>query len=194
MHQLKSQDYTLKPLGSWVNDLLERLQFLGNWMDSGTTPTNYWISGFFFPQGFMTAVKQTYSRDFKIAVDTLRIGCEMTARSPEEVTEGPPTGAYIYGLFMEAGRFDRAAMKMAESSPRVLFDALPAIWLKPVITAEYHPENVYDCPLYKTSIRAGTLSTTGHSTNFVVALPVPTDQTQDSWVRRGTAMLCMLDD
>ena len=183
----------LKPLPSWTEDFIARIDFMGKWLTQGPRPC-YWLSGFFFPQGFMTAVKQTYSRDFKIAVDTLRIGCEMTARSHEEVTEGPPTGAYIYGLFMEAGRFDRAAMKMAESSPRVLFDTLPTIWLKPVITAEYHPENVYDCPLYKTSIRAGTLSTTGHSTNFVVALPVPTDQTQDSWVRRGTAMLCMLDD
>ena len=65
-------------------------------------------------------------------------------------------------------------MTMVESMPRQLLAPMPSIWLKPVITAEYNPTFVYNCPLYKTSIRAGTLSTTGHSTNFVVALPVPT--------------------
>ena len=38
------------------------------------SPSRTRLSGFFFPQGFMTSVKQTHSRDFKIAVDTLRIG------------------------------------------------------------------------------------------------------------------------
>ena len=106
----------------------------------------------------------------------------------------PPPGAYIYGLFMEAARFDRDSVKLVDMIPRKLFDAMPCIWLKPVITADYNPTNVYDCPLYKTSLRAGTLSTTGHSTNFVVSLPIPSDHSEDHWIRRGTAMLCMLDD
>ena len=133
----------------------------------------YWLSGFFFPQGFMTSVKQTYSRDNRIAVDTLRIGCELTAYDKNDITQPPISGAYVYGLFMEGGRFDREKMCMEESLPRQLLDPVPCVWLKPVISTEYNPVNVYDCPLYKTSIRAGTLSTTGHSTNFVVSLPVP---------------------
>eukprot|EP01041_Mallomonas_annulata_P002945 gene2945-5789_t len=183
----------LKPLPSWVEDFLERIEFMGNWLKDGPQKT-YWLSGFFFPQGFMTAVKQTYSRDNKIAVDTLRIGCEITAMDGANVTKAPEFGAYIHGLFLEAGRFDRRMMRMEDSYPRVLFDKMPCVWLKPVIAAEYNPTNVYNCPLYKTSIRAGTLSTTGHSTNFVVSLPVPTVHHEDHWIRKGCAMLCMLDD
>ena len=34
----------------------------------------------------------------------------------------------------------------------------------------------YNCPLYKTSSRKGTLSSTGHSTNFVMFLDLKTNQ------------------
>lgn len=183
----------LKPLPSWVEDFVGRIDFMGKWLHDGPRPA-YWLSGFFFPQGFMTAVKQTYSRTHAIAVDTLRIASEMTGLEAHDVTEAPENGAYIYGLFMEGGRFCREKMQMAESQPRQLLDDLPAIRLVPVISADYDPKDVYSCPLYKTSIRAGTLSTTGHSTNFVVTMTVPSTTPEDHWVRRGCAMLCMRDD
>lgn len=185
----------LKPLPSWIEDFFARLEFMHVWLVEGPRPS-YWLPGFFFPQGFMTAVKQTYSREFKIAVDTLRVGCELTPLDREDITEPPETGAYVFGLYMEGGRFDRQQMTMAESLPRQLLDRMPCVWLKPVIAATYNPTSVYDCPLYKTSLRAGTLSTTGHSTNFVVALPIPitADKPPDHWIRRGCAMLCMSDE
>jgi dynein heavy chain, axonemal len=64
----------------------------------------------------------------------------------------------------------------------------------PASGCSYRPQGVYNCPLYKTSLKAGTLSTTRHSTNFVVSLPIPTTLNEDHWIRRGCAMLCLLDE
>ncbi len=44
---------SLKPLASWIQDLIERVNFLKKWIDGGT-PAVFWISGFFFPQAFFT--------------------------------------------------------------------------------------------------------------------------------------------
>jgi dynein heavy chain len=52
---------SLKPLSSWVPDLLLRLEFISNWLYHGP-PSTYWLPAFFFPQGFMTATLQTYAR------------------------------------------------------------------------------------------------------------------------------------
>lgn len=55
--------------------------------------------------------------------------------------------------------------------------------------------NTYRCPCYKTSNRAGVLSTTGQSTNFILPVDLPTKhQPANFWTLRGTALLCQLDD
>ena len=62
---------SLKPLASWVLDLIERVAFLGSWLYGGL-PATYWVPAFFFPQGFMTAEMQTYARKNETPINALQ--------------------------------------------------------------------------------------------------------------------------
>ncbi len=188
---------SLKPLAAWMADCCARLDFMNKWLLEGP-PKCFWLPAFYFPQGFMTAVLQTHSRKTMIAIDTLGFRTQMTSESAETLKSEPENGACVFGLYMQGAGFDKETMRMRESEPRSLFDELPVIHLDPIVQNDKAKlvdlTCVYTCPLYKTSIRAGTLSTTGHSTNFVVALDIPTEKNKsDHWIRRGVALLCLLD-
>ena len=185
---------SLKPLGSWVYDLIARVEFIRGWTVSGP-PTSFWLSGLFFPQGFMTAVLQTHARKTRLPIDSLVFRTHVTkAASVDELTTSPQDGVYIYGLFLEGARWDAPSHLLAESNVGELMSAVPPMWIEPLAMEDHVPSGVYDCPMYKESTRRGTLSTTGHSTNFVTSLELPTDLDTTHWIRRGVAMLCQLDD
>jgi len=98
---------SLKPLASWYNDLKERVSFITDWLLNGT-PKSFWISGFFFPQGFLTGTLQTHSRQYKIPVDKLSFSFTiLEAETQDEIDELPEDGVYVHGLYMDGARFNR---------------------------------------------------------------------------------------
>uniref|UniRef100_A0A8B9MD76 Dynein axonemal heavy chain 1 n=1 Tax=Accipiter nisus TaxID=211598 RepID=A0A8B9MD76_9AVES len=179
---------SLKPLASWVNDLVQRIEFLQKWISHGI-PSVFWISGFFFPQAFLTGTLQNFARKSVISIDTISFSFKVMS----ELTRHPDEGCYIHGLFLEGARWDPTAFQLAESHPKELYTEMAVIWLLPVPNRKPPATGNYLCPIYKTLTRAGTLSTTGHSTNYVIAVEIPTDKPQKHWIKRGTALICALD-
>ncbi|RNF08530.1 dynein, axonemal, heavy polypeptide 1 [Trypanosoma rangeli] len=185
-----------KPLASWFQDTLQRVEFFRDWNDNGR-PMSFWLSGFFFPQGFLTGVLQAHSREHKIPIDDICFRTNVTRYElVDDIVTTPTSGVLIHGLFLEGARFDLARMMLDESRPRELYTHMPVIHLEPVRLKEHVlTGSTLECPVYKTCARAGALSTTGLSTNFVVLLDLNAGAaTPEHWVRRGVALLCMLDD
>ena len=182
---------SLKPLAGYCADLYARLEFFDNWLQT-TPPSVFWMSGFFFTQAFLTGASQNFARKYTVPIDAVTFENVMMPKT--EYSNKPKDGVYTYGLFLEGAKWNKKAKVLNEADPKVLFTSAPVIWFKPLDKADVEKYPCYECPVYKTSDRRGILSTTGHSTNFVCFINVPSDKESEHWTLRGVAMLTQLDD
>jgi dynein heavy chain len=164
---------------------------LNRWIDQGI-PVVFWISGFFFPQAFLTGTLQNYARKYVVSIDLLSFDFKVLDTKWDAIQARPSDGCYIRGLFMEGARWDPVRKVITESRPKELYTEFNAIWLLPTPHRKKPDTGIYDCPVYKTLTRAGTLSTTGHSTNYVLAIELPSDLPQSHWIKRGVALIASL--
>ena len=81
-------------------------------------------------------------------------------------------------------RWDAASHGLVDCDPGELFTRLPIVHFipfqktaNPFGPSLIAPEGVYEMPVYKTSVRAGQLSTTGMSTNFICSIDIPLGET-----------------
>ncbi|XP_071957073.1 dynein axonemal heavy chain 5-like [Antedon mediterranea] len=169
-------------LGFWFTELIERnLQFY-SWVFEGR-PNVFWMTGFFNPQGFLTAMRQEITRAHKgWALDSVVLHNDMTKFLKEDISTPPNEGVYIYGLFLDGAGWDRRNCKLIEPQPKVLFTPLPVAHVYAINQVGGKDPRLYECPVYKKPQRTDL--------TYIFPLYLKTVQHPDHWILRGVALLC----
>jgi dynein heavy chain len=189
--------WLLLSLGAWFASLQQRDEQDGTWLNSAR-PVSYWLTGFFNPQGMLTAMKQEVCRrhkndPVKWALDDIMYHTEVTHYN--EAKSSPQEGCYIHGLSLEGAQFSKEHMMVVESEPKVLFSSLPVLhvtaMLKPDEMASrkqlYGSQGPYECPCYKYRQR------TDRFFIFYVTLKTPEGKNAAFWTLRAVGLLCNCD-
>uniref|UniRef100_A0A8B9EBA4 Dynein axonemal heavy chain 5 n=1 Tax=Anser cygnoides TaxID=8845 RepID=A0A8B9EBA4_ANSCY len=168
-------------LGFWFTELLERNHQFYSWIFE-RRPNCFWMTGFFNPQGFLTAMRQEITRANKgWALDSVVLCNEVTKWMKDDITSPPLEGVYVYGLYLEGASWDRRNMRLTESKPKVLFEMMPVIRIYAENNTSKDPR-LYSCPVYKKTVRTDL--------NYIAAMDLRTLQPPEHWVLRGVALLC----
>ncbi|KAL8578359.1 Dynein heavy chain 2, axonemal [Nucella lapillus] len=182
---------SLKPLASWTRDLVLRMEQLSHWASTSHPPVIFWMTGFTFPTGFLTAVLQTYARTNNVSVDMLQWEFTVLTVSDANVTGPPKDGVYIKGMYLQGAGWDKKHSVLVEADPMQLVCAMPSIHFKPTESRKKASKGVYTSPCYYYPNRAGG----GGRPSFVVAVDLKCgEKAQEHWIKRGTALLMSLDN
>jgi dynein heavy chain len=192
--------WLLPTLGLWFSSLLLRDDQYRTWLHTGR-PNSYWLTGFFNPQGMLTAMKQEVCRKHqkdanKWALDDIVYHTEVQHNERVESVKSPPQeGAYVHGLFLEGAGWQRDGIQLQESEPKILYVPLPILHvsanLKDLENKSrkelYGTQGPYDCPCYKYRAR------TDRYFIFIVTLKCTPEKNPAFWTLRAVGLLCNFD-
>jgi len=175
-----------KPLGSWMRDLMQRCDQLSEWSES-ELPKQFWLPGFTYPTGFLTAVLQTAARSNGVAIDALSWEFSVLHHADlTQITTHPKEGVYVSGLYVENCCWNFPGGFLEEPKPMELISVMPIIHFKPVEGKRKVAKGFYGCPLYMYPVRTGTRE----RPSYVVSIDLRCGRfSSDFWTKRGVALL-----
>ena len=162
-------------LGGWIKGLTDRHYQLDSWLTKGTRPISFWLTGFYNPQGFLTAALQEVTRlhsEQKWSLDAVEPKTEVQKEiivdesgRIEKTFTVPQEGVCIHGLYLEGAAWSKTEKKLEDQVSKDPFQCFPVIHVTAMSTAiqtdtrpqggarrgqESRPgETHYSCPVYK---------------------------------------------
>ncbi|XP_054279445.1 dynein axonemal heavy chain 12-like [Macrosteles quadrilineatus] len=172
---LKVSYPTCKPLGPYVDDLVNRLKYIKGCCSEGVG-RHVWLGGLFQPQALLVSALGDHSRVTHTPVHLLSWDHCMEPPSPGD------SGLLVSGLLIHGARWNSALSILEDQPPREFISKMPEIWFKPILKSERKEESRhrYSCPLYETADRA----------NYVAHVLIPSQHSPAHWIYRGVVLLC----
>jgi len=176
---------SLKPLSSWMPDLVDRIDQLNIWGFQGV-PKLLWLGGLTYPTSLLTALLQASARKNMVSVDTLSFDFIVQAADESQITAMPKEGAYMKNFVLEGAKWDFNGGCLADADVMALFNPMPVVHFKPVVRKKAAADGIYMCPLYLYPLRTGSRE----RPSFMIWVELKSGSfTPDQWTKRGTALL-----
>uniref|UniRef100_A0A3B1KJE1 Dynein axonemal heavy chain 11 n=1 Tax=Astyanax mexicanus TaxID=7994 RepID=A0A3B1KJE1_ASTMX len=169
-----------KSLAPWFSDVLVQCRELDTWTQDFVLPAVVWLSGFFNPQSFLTAIMQSIARKNNWPLDRMALCVDVTRKTKDDYGHPPREGAYVHGLYIDGARWDCSAGVLSEAVLKDLTPAMPVLYIRAVPADQLELKNTYECPVYQTKLRGPTLIWNFH---------LKTRHPPAKWVLAGVALL-----
>ena len=165
-----------------------RCEQIRSWIDE-KMPFVFWLSGFTYPTGLLTALLQTSARKNGAPIDSLTWEFPVLNQEESSITQYPKEGAYMKGLFLEGARWDHENGCLTDANPMELFSSMPLVHFKPVDNKKKANKGMYVCPLYLYPVRTGTRE----RPSYMISVDLKSGGLgAKHWTKRGTALLLSL--
>lgn len=174
---------SMKPLGAWIRDLIQRVQYFKGWAITTHPPNFFWLGAFTFPTSFLTAVLQTHSRLQKVSIDQLSwsFGVLVDETLYKDYLEH---SVLVNGLYLEGAGWNQKNQCLQDPVPMELIRRMPTLVFEPIKMVKKKSNQLYECPAYYTPDRAAS---------FITAIDLKAGPNKsDVWVKVGAAILLNL--
>ena len=225
---------TSRKLASFILDLKQRCKFFLDWQDllnsprtpdgSGTSspippkemfsrPRSFWLGAFFYPNSFLTALKQHFCRQRKLPLESIQFQTRILIErrtnpihdaSLSQIDEAASgftpghevhSGALVHGLYLEGCRWDTHLGGLTTLRGTSPISRLPPIHFIPLLKEKKLSRKLfyYKMPVYHSSERtiAHPPSCRGgfNEFNYVTHIRLPSLKSPDLWCLTNAAIL-----
>ncbi|TPX31992.1 hypothetical protein SmJEL517_g04802 [Synchytrium microbalum] len=177
---------TEKNLGSWMQHFERRYAQYTSWVKQGE-PIVMWLSGLHVPEAYITALVQTTCRKNGWPLDRSTLYTQVTSyASASEVTERPPSGCYVQGLYLEGAgwEMEKSCLRRLPTGVGNLITNLPILRIIPIEASRLKLQNTFRTPVYTTQQRRNA-----SGVGWVFDADLSTNEHSSHWTLQGVCLL-----